>query len=158
MRRAELRHYLRTLQGRWVEDPTNDDASYDRVRMRRLLATLEAEGLGVERLAATASRMARAKDALTARALSVWAETGREGQTSRGPTGDILFARSGFEAVEQDTRMRLLAAALQFVSTTHLPTPRRGDRGPAGAYPGRWRRHPAGMRGSCGGWFDHGLS
>ncbi len=118
MRREELRHYLRTLQGRWVEDPTNDDASYDRVRMRRLLATLEAEGLGVERLAATASRMARAKDALTARALSVWAETGREGQTSRGPTGDILFARSGFEAVEQDTRMRLLAAALQFVSTT----------------------------------------
>lgn len=118
MRREELRHYLRTLQGKWVDDPSNDDTSYDRVRMRRLLSTLEAEGLGVETIAATARRMARAKEALCARALSVWQATGQEEHTAAGPTGDILFDRAGFGAVELDTQMRLLAAALQFVSTS----------------------------------------
>ncbi|PIL17779.1 hypothetical protein P775_23110 [Puniceibacterium antarcticum] len=118
MRREELRHYLRTLQGRWVDDPSNEDTHYDRVRMRRLLATLEGEGLGVETIAATASRMARAKAALSARALAVWADLGNEGQALSQSTGDILFGRAGFDEVEQDSQMRLLAAALQFVSTS----------------------------------------
>ncbi|WP_372836628.1 tRNA lysidine(34) synthetase TilS [Puniceibacterium confluentis] len=118
MRREELRHYLRTLRGRWVEDPSNDDGRYDRVRMRRLLVTLEAEGLGVETLAMTADRLSRAKEALTARALTVWADTGQEGRALNAATGDILFRQTGFAATELDTQMRLLAAALQYVSST----------------------------------------
>jgi tRNA(Ile)-lysidine synthase len=36
--RAELRHYLREIGQPWIEDPTNEDRSYERVRVRQLLA------------------------------------------------------------------------------------------------------------------------
>ncbi len=118
LRRDELRHYLRSLKGRWVEDPSNDDPTYERVRMRRLLALLEPGGLGADTLAATARRMARAREALRARAHSVWQDLGQEGRTATTPTGEILLDRDGFAATEPDTQMRLLAAALQYVSST----------------------------------------
>lgn len=117
MTRAELRHYLTVLKGRWVEDPSNDDPAYDRVRIRQALPRLAELGLTVDVLADTADRMARARDALARRALSVWNEIGQEGRVGYIPTGEILFDRTGFEAVERDTQMRLLAAALQWVAT-----------------------------------------
>ncbi|MBY6003244.1 tRNA lysidine(34) synthetase TilS [Salipiger bermudensis] len=112
MRRAELRHYLRVLKGRWVEDPTNEDDHYERARIRKLLQGLEAEGLGAETLAATAGRMSRAREALRARALWAWEHCGRE-----GAAGDLLFERDRFAALERDTQLRLLAAALQWVAS-----------------------------------------
>ncbi|SNS33293.1 tRNA lysidine(34) synthetase TilS [Antarctobacter heliothermus] len=117
MTRTELRHYLRTLQGRWVEDPSNDDPAYRRVRVRQALPALAELGLDVTTLADTAERMARARDALGARAVQVWKEVGQEGRASHTPTGEILLDRSGYEAVERDTQLRLLAAALQWVSS-----------------------------------------
>ncbi|MCT4553847.1 MAG: tRNA lysidine(34) synthetase TilS [Pelagimonas sp.] len=116
MTREELRHYLRVLQGRWVEDPSNDDPAYDRVRMRQALPVLAELGLDVGVLAGTANRMARAREALTARALQVWHDFGQEGRVGHVATGEILLTRDGFERVERDTQMRLLAAALQYVS------------------------------------------
>lgn len=112
MTRDELRHYARTLQGRWVEDPTNEDDSFDRARMRKLLARLEEEGLGVETLAATADRMARARDALQRRLIESWERLG--GLDSQ--TGHITFDRAGVEALDRDTQMRLLAAGVQLLS------------------------------------------
>lgn len=123
MTRADLRHYLRTLKGSWVEDPSNDDPAYDRVRVRQALDSLQALGLGPEVLAETALRMTRARTALWARAAQVWQDIGQEGaitgltgQRAPVPTGDILFDRDGFAATERDTQLRLLAAALQYVS------------------------------------------
>ncbi|MCA1285407.1 tRNA lysidine(34) synthetase TilS [Salipiger bermudensis] len=112
MRRAELRHYLRVLKGRWVEDPTNEDDHYERARIRKLLRGLEAEGLGAETLAATAGRMGRAREALRARAVWAWEQCGQE-----GVAGDLVFERDRFAALERDTQLRLLAAALQWVAS-----------------------------------------
>lgn len=116
MGRSELRHYLKVLQGRWVDDPSNDDVAFDRARMRRLLTVLEDEGLGVEVLAGAAARMGRARQALTARAAQAWDLAGVEGESCGQPTGEILFYRGAFEALERDTQLRLLAAALMWVS------------------------------------------
>ena len=113
MGREELRHYLRTLKGRWVEDPTNEDPHYDRARIRRLRGLLSEEGMGTEALAGTAQRMARAREALRARAAQVWREIGQEDRAA----GDILIARDGFAAVERDTQLRILAGALQYVAS-----------------------------------------
>ena len=52
MGRAELRHYLTVLRTPWAEDPSNEDPAYGRVRMRRLLSELQAEGLGSDTLPA----------------------------------------------------------------------------------------------------------
>lgn len=55
-----------------VQDPTNVNAKYARSRLRQSLPVLEAEGLSEKRLAVTAQRLARAREALdfyTAKAL-----------------------------------------------------------------------------------------
>lgn len=116
-RRADLRFYLRVLKGRWAEDPSNEDPAFDRARTRRLLAGLEAEGLGAEPLAATAERLARARLALEARAADVAARLVRRAESCGVPTGDLLLDRDGFAQVETDTQLRLLAAALQWVAS-----------------------------------------
>ncbi len=112
MTRAELRHYLRTLKGTWIEDPTNDDPSYDRARVRRALSTLSELGIDPATLTNTAHRMARARSALRARAVDVWSKIGTERDGHR----DKLIDRDGFAAAERDTQMRILAAVLQFIS------------------------------------------
>jgi tRNA(Ile)-lysidine synthase len=95
----------------FVDDPTNDDAAYDRVRMRRLLDGLEAEGLGRGVLAATATRMQRAAVALERRAAAVAASLARV-----DGAGDVILDRDALAGVEADTRMRLLAGAIRFVA------------------------------------------
>ena len=111
MRRAELRHYLAVLRIPYVDDPTNDDASYDRVRMRGLLDGLEAEGLGRDTLARTASRMRRAAEALGRRAHDVAVALARVDH------GDVVIGRDGFARIEADTQLRILAATMQFVAS-----------------------------------------
>ncbi len=120
MRRAELRHYLRVLQGQWVDDPSNDDEKYERVRARRLVARLEAEGtLAGADLTRAATRMARAAEALRARAAQVWGEIAVVPSQQR--RGELIFDQSGFQCVERDTQLRLLSSALRYVSGGAYP-------------------------------------
>ena len=64
MRRADLRTTLIENSWKWIDDPSNVDDQFDRVKMRRLLASLEDAGFSPEGLLQTASNMARAKHAL----------------------------------------------------------------------------------------------
>nr|WP_229754888.1 tRNA lysidine(34) synthetase TilS [Mameliella alba] len=111
MGRAELRHYLTVLKGRWVEDPSNDDPAYGRVRMRRLLADLQAEGLGAETLADTAARLRDDRLALAMRAATIW-----DGVGTQTGWGGLTLAPDWHEQVEPATQRRLLSAMLRFVS------------------------------------------
>lgn len=111
MSRAELRHYARVLKTPWVDDPSNDNPSYDRVKMRQLLHGLEEVGLGIDTLSSTAERLGRAQVALRARAHHVWCELGSECES-----GDLLLDTDGFAKIERDTQLRVLAEGLGFVS------------------------------------------
>ena len=112
MGRDELHHYLRTLRGTWVEDPSNEDDSFERARIRKLLATLGAAGLDARTLAATAGRMARAGEALRLRAAEAWDLCGQQDRVS----GALTLDRDRFAGLDRETQMRLLAGALQFIS------------------------------------------
>lgn len=112
MRREELRHYIRVLQGRWVDDPTNEDRGYHRVRVRHLLNLLREEGITTSGLADTARRMARARDGLQARLAEAVARVGRD-----APLGQVRIDRDGFAALEAETQLRMLSAALCYVSS-----------------------------------------
>ncbi len=62
--RARLVASLDALGWSWVEDPSNQDRHYARVRIRQLMSALAAEGLTADRLAGTARRLRRAADVL----------------------------------------------------------------------------------------------
>lgn len=109
--RAALRHYIDVLKVPYVDDPSNEDDTYERVRVRKAIATL---GLDVAGLSDTAHRMGRARSALWARAADVAAS-----YVTQSHFGDLRINRDAFAAVERDTQLRLLAAALQWVS--HAP-------------------------------------
>lgn len=58
LRRAALRRYLAAESAAFIDDPSNEDAAYERVRIRRALGALEAAGaIGVEALVETANLM-----------------------------------------------------------------------------------------------------
>ena len=108
--RADLRIWL-TRQGmRWIEDPTNDDPRYDRVRARRLLTQLAPFGIDAARLAETAASLARARVALLARA----ADVADRIVTDRH--GLLIYDRAGLEQTEEETRLRLVAHGLACLS------------------------------------------
>lgn len=62
--RARLRAMLVAEGIRWFDDPSNDNARFARVKLRQNRTALDALGLTVSGLATTATRMARAADAL----------------------------------------------------------------------------------------------
>ena len=111
MERSELRHYLTVLKGRWVDDPSNDNRDFERVRIRHLLSLLREDGLTTTVLADTARRMARARDGLTARLVDAVRVL-----TSDAPLGQVRIDRDGFAALDEETRLRLLTAGLCYVS------------------------------------------
>lgn len=112
MHRDALRHYTRVLQGRWVEDPSNENLAFDRVRVRHLLKVLSEDGLTASVLADTGHRMARARDALQARLVGAVAEIG-----SDAPLGQVRLDRDGFAALDAETQLRLLTSALCYVGS-----------------------------------------
>jgi len=109
--RAELRHYLRVLHIPYVDDPTNDDPTYDRVKARKALDALAPLGLTTQTLAQTASRMARARTALEHLAADA------AQSCIRAAHYDVQLDRDAFAALERDTQLRLLARALQMVAS-----------------------------------------
>ncbi|MEM9438255.1 MAG: tRNA lysidine(34) synthetase TilS [Pseudomonadota bacterium] len=114
VRREELRHFLNVLKIDYADDPSNDDPAYDRVRMRKALPGLSELGLTVDRLASTAERLGEAREAVITRALAAHQAC----QLTGFGEGlfDIAYERDAFAEIERDTQLRLLAAALQFVS------------------------------------------
>ncbi|MCJ9427608.1 tRNA lysidine(34) synthetase TilS [Kordiimonas marina] len=62
--KARLIATLEAMGVTWVEDPSNSSLSYDRVKVRALLADPPLEGLSAQRLADTARRLRRSRDAL----------------------------------------------------------------------------------------------
>lgn len=104
--RAELRRYLEALGQDWVEDPSNADRRFDRVKAREILNE-HALGLSPHRLARTAEHMARAADALEIM-LADWSA-----RHLRLPeTGEAVVPRPAFAALPEELRLRLLARCL----------------------------------------------
>lgn len=62
--RQELRDYLTRNEVTWVEDPSNYDVDFERVRVRNALAELATLGLGADALQHSSIVMRQARDAL----------------------------------------------------------------------------------------------
>lgn len=108
-RRADLRDRLRAQGIAWVEDPSNEDTGYDRVKARHALDRLSALGIDVEGLSATADRLARQRKVLEAAAAELMARA----CSSQGDT--VLLDRTMLRDALDDTAMRVLASLMQRV-------------------------------------------
>lgn len=113
--REDLRTGLEALGAKWVEDPSNEDDRFTRVRARKLLTSLEDLGLSSDRLVNMAGRMRDAREVLTLRAYELGSEVTWD-------EGDLLVPLRAFRAAPRDTRHRALAALLQTISgSPHRP-------------------------------------
>jgi tRNA(Ile)-lysidine synthase len=114
-RRHELRAYLNRNGITWVDDPTNDNPRYERVRVRRLLPQLASVGLDADVLADVTIQLASVKSALDAFCQMVT----RDIVTQIG--GDLILDRPALIATPSEVRRRLLIAALRWVSGSMYP-------------------------------------
>ncbi|WP_099826699.1 tRNA lysidine(34) synthetase TilS [Oceaniglobus indicus] len=111
LRRDALRDWLHGQGIGWADDPSNDDPRFDRVRARAMLGGLSDLGLTPERLARLAAHMGDARAVLRAQAQMLATRI----VTRDGP--DLVIDDDGFDAAPPDTRNRLLAAAVMWISS-----------------------------------------
>lgn len=119
--RARLAATLRAAGQDWLDDPSNQNPAYARVQLRQAQALLAGAGLGAERLAETAGRLARARVALEAAVAALLARAVRVHPAGFVHLDPVLLAPAAAEI-----GLRSLAAVLTTVG--------------GGAYPPRLER------------------
>lgn len=101
--REELRALLRAADIGWIDDPGNESDAFLRVRLRRLLPKLMAEGLERRRLGHTALRLQQADEALEALAQRFLATNMRHDGAGR-----VEVPREAYGAEPVALRQRIL--------------------------------------------------
>nr|WP_050786818.1 tRNA lysidine(34) synthetase TilS [Rhodobacter sp. SW2] len=118
--RGELRDWLAGRGVVWVDDPSNDNARFDRVRLRQAAGTLAALGLTTERLAEVAGHLAQVRAALEVQTRDA------ARKYARIEAGDVVIDPAALHDLPEEIARRLLASALIRVSSAEY-----GPRGPA---------------------------
>jgi tRNA(Ile)-lysidine synthase len=95
----------------WSEDPSNTDEAFDRVKVRRLLANPPLDGLRPDRLAATAARLRRSRDAL-----EFYEREWLAAATSASEEGNISLSLPAMEGVPEEILLRGVASICRYVS------------------------------------------
>lgn len=113
--RAELRQYLGRNRLAWVDDPSNDDLAYQRVRARRALALLAPLGIDAPSLIRVGTNLGAAKSALDHYARA------EAGKLAKQDAGDLILARAPSPPVPGEIERRLLVAGLMWVSGAEYP-------------------------------------
>lgn len=106
LKRQQLRDWLVGHERRWIEDPTNDDLAYDRVKARAALTALAPMGITIDGLSDTADRLLRQRDVLEAATKDL--ELSVVSTSSDG----LVLDRTGMRSALPDTAMRVLANAV----------------------------------------------
>lgn len=109
VRRADLRRSLLARGMTWIDDPSNCDDRFERVRMRNAMEALAPLGLTVEALSQVAENMQRADLALDAMAAEVAARIGSV------HFGAVRLDLEEFRAQPAEVGRRLILAALAYV-------------------------------------------
>ncbi len=107
--RTELRAWLQAQGKTWVEDPSNDNSRFDRVRARKALVHLQPLGITSANLAQVAAHLAEARTALDALA-DQWAS-----QTLHEEAGTVLIAPALWTA-PAETQRRVLQRVLMWIA------------------------------------------
>ncbi|MBO6777095.1 MAG: tRNA lysidine(34) synthetase TilS [Marinibacterium sp.] len=109
--RSELRGYLEEKDVGWVEDPSNNDETFDRIKARRALEALEPLGITSRSLNDVARNMAQAREALD------WYSflTARDIVVIDG--GDVLIEHRRLRTLPEEIIRRLLIRAVCWINS-----------------------------------------
>lgn len=116
--RADLRGYLDRHAVPFVDDPSNDDTRFERIKVRQSLAALADIGIDVDTLAGTAFHLQNEKSALQA----YLAELSSRHADSNG--AEVIIQQfCDNDPLHPEMERRLIIKALQYL--THAPYPPR---------------------------------
>jgi tRNA(Ile)-lysidine synthase len=105
---ARLVATLRARKQKWIEDPSNANARFARVQIRKAMPALAEAGATAERIAAAAAHLHRARDAVDA-AIAALIEGGAE----LSPWGYALIKTDTFAAAPREVALRALARLVE---------------------------------------------
>ena len=108
--REELRDVLRSLDVTWVDDPTNEDLTYERVRARQVLEALGTLGISASSLTSVACNMSEVRKTL------YWYVFLAAREMVSFQSGDILISRKEFRTLQREVSRRLMQSALKWIS------------------------------------------
>lgn len=108
--RAELRALLDREGLAWVDDPTNEDETFERVRVRKALAALEDLGVTARGLGRVARHLGEVRHTLY---WYVFVEARKYVTFDRG---DVLIERKGFRTLPRDICRRMVQETLRWIS------------------------------------------
>ncbi|NHB76116.1 tRNA lysidine(34) synthetase TilS [Rhodobacter sp. M37P] len=117
--REELRDWLRQRRIGWIDDPTNDNARFTRVRARKALAALAPLGITGARLAEVAGHLAQVQEALRAQVAAAGARVVRQ-------AAGALQVLPGIHEEPAEVRRQLVAQALRWLTGADY-APRAGE-------------------------------
>lgn len=114
--KARLRATLTARDSGWLEDPSNRDPAFARTRARRALTALAPLGITAPRLAATARRLARARQAIAAETNELLAQA-----AGLDPAGYCRLDPRSLANAPEEVGLRALARVLTCVSGAAYP-------------------------------------
>ncbi len=138
-RRAVLRRYLEDRDVSWIDDPSNDDDRYDRIKARKALQHLAPLGIDAEALVEIADHMAQARKALD------WHTFLAAKQVVSTEAGALVLDETGLRLQPDEVQRRLMAKSISWVSGAEY-APRRA---PLAAVMAGLNRGQAGTLGGC---------
>jgi tRNA(Ile)-lysidine synthase len=116
MTRERVEAILRARGVSWIEDPSNTDTAFERVRIRNAQAMLAGVGLAAEPLATSARRLLRARQALDDAAIDVL--DAPDGPVSVDALGFATLDWPGLSQRPAEVRLRVLAGLIETIGGT----------------------------------------
>ncbi|MEM6307854.1 MAG: ATP-binding protein, partial [Pseudomonadota bacterium] len=113
--RADFQQALKQAGIDWIDDPSNDNPMYDRVRIRQALPGGAAMGLTVDRISHAAHNLRRAQEAIDYAVHALWHNA------VQVTDGDVVIDRAQFYTAPDEVRLRLLATLVKWVGNAPYP-------------------------------------
>ncbi len=118
MRREELRDVLHGERVGWIDDPSNDNDMFERVRTRKALAVLEDLGVSPLAFSTVAHNLTQARKALE------WYSFLEAREVLSARFGAVIISRRAFRVLPAEISHRLLTSSIQWL-TGEVYVPRR---------------------------------
>ena len=109
--RFELRQYLRDLRQPWIDDPSNDNEAFDRIKARRAMEELSKLGIDIHVVGRVMDHLGQVRSALDFATHDHALDCVSEDQ------GDLILNRRRFAEGAPEINRRLVAHALRWIAS-----------------------------------------